>query len=342
MSGKYYRIIFNILFSLTLILFPLKSNAAPEKTSTGKIKVIIDTDIAEDIDDILVTAFAINSPEFDVLAITTVDGNVKARSRVARKVALLYGRPEVEVAEGYVRNMPLEDITYTGFTGGVRYGQVAPDEQGLPPVSPLRADALIAKLANKYPGEITVVTIGSMSNIGHLLVRYPEAVKKLKQIVTNGGNFTSEEHRIGWNLRYDPIAALMAARSSVPWVLLSESTSRYCGLRGEDVERLSKAGLPTTELLMQAIQWWRKNKTDATSQPHVSDLNVFAYLLGGWVETVPGKMFIDIGPRGSLPGFRVEDDPEGRILLGRVIPREKGTRLREIFMERLLAPPRSR
>lgn len=315
---------------------------ALDRASGGKIKVIIDTDIGEDIDDILVTAFALNSSQFEVLAITTVDGNVRARTRVARKVAMLFGKPEVEVAAGYVRNMPLEDTTYTGFTGGVRYGEVAPDEQGLPEVSPLRADALIAKLATKYPGEITVVTIGSMSNIGHLLVRYPDAAKKLKQIVTNGGNFTSEEHRIGWNLRYDPIAAVMAARSRVPWVLLSESTSRYCGPRQEDVDRLKKAGLPCTELLVQAIHWWRTNKTDATSLPHVSDLNVFAYLLGGWVETVPGKVFIDIGPRGSLPGFRVEDDPGGRILLGRIIPREKGARLREIFMERLLAVPLSR
>ena len=334
-----------ILISLTLtalLAFPLFIKAAEKGNSSGKIKVIIDTDIGEDIDDILVTAFALNNPEFEVLAITTVDGNVEARTRVARKAAMLYGKTEVEVGAGYVRNMPLQDTTYTGFSGGVRYGEVAPDEQGLPPVSPLRADALIARLADQYPGEITVVTIGSMSNIGHLLVRYPDQAKKLKQIVTNGGGFSSEEHRIGWNLRYDPVAAVMAARSRVPWVLLSESTSRYCGLRQEDVERLEKAGLPTTELLVQAIQWWRKNKTDATTQPHVSDLNVFAYLLGGWVETVPGKVFIDIGPRSSLPGFRVEDDPKGRILLGRLIPREKAARLREIFMDRLLAPPLSR
>ena len=340
-ENSYLKII-GFLCIMALISFPLKSDAAPNTESKGKIKVIIDTDIGEDIDDILVTAFALNSPEFEVLAITTVDGNVQARTRVARKAAVLYAQPGVEVAAGYVRNMPLEDTTYTGFSGGVRYGEVAPDEQGLPPVSHLRADALIARLADRYPGEVTVVTIGSMSNIGHLLVRYPEEAKKLKQIVTNGGNFTSEEHRIGWNLRYDPVAAVMAARSRVPWVLLSESTSRYCGPRGEDVERLKKAGLPTTELLVQAIHWWRTNKTDATSLPHVSDLNVFAYLLGGWVETVPGNVFVDIGPRGSLPGFRVEDDPEGRILLGRIIPREKGARLREIFMERLLAPPPAR
>ncbi|OGG03203.1 MAG: hypothetical protein A3F83_16685, partial [Candidatus Glassbacteria bacterium RIFCSPLOWO2_12_FULL_58_11] len=242
------------------------------------IKVIIDTDIGEDIDDILVTAFALNSPEFEVLAVTTVDGNVAVRSRVARKVALLYGRPELPVAEGYVRSIPQEDTTYSGFSGGVRYGEIAADEQGLPPGSLLRADELIARLAERYPGQVSLVTIGSMSNAGQLLVRYPEAAAKLKQIVTNGGNFSSAEQNIGWNLRYDPLAAAIASRSRVPWVLLSESTTRYCGLRQQDVERLKSAGLSTTDLLLQAIHWWHSNKTDATALPHVSDLNVFAYL----------------------------------------------------------------
>ncbi|HLA38874.1 MAG TPA: nucleoside hydrolase, partial [Candidatus Glassbacteria bacterium] len=153
---------------LCLFATPVRVSAAE-----GRIKVIIDTDIAEDIDDILCTAFALNSPEFEVLAITVVDGGVQARSRVARKVALLYGHPELPVAEGYVRSIPFEDTLYTGFSGGVRYGEVAPDESGLPPGSLLKADELIARLADKYPGEVTVVTIGSMSNVGQLLVRYP-------------------------------------------------------------------------------------------------------------------------------------------------------------------------
>jgi inosine-uridine nucleoside N-ribohydrolase len=326
---------------LSLLSFPpARLDARTGEKSNNKIKVIIDTDIAEDVDDILVTAFAVASPEFEVLAITVVDGNVRARSRVARKVVKLFGHPEIPVAEGYARSMPLGDTTYAGFSGGVRYGEVAPDEEGLPPLSPLRADELVAELAEKYPGQVNLVTIGSMSNVGHLLVRYPEAVKKLKRVVTNGGRFVSpDDQSIGWNLRYDPVAVAMILRSQVPWVLLSETTSRYASLRQEDVERLKNAGLPSTELLSDAIRWWRTNKTDATSRPHVSDLNVFAFLLGGWVETEKGNAYIDIGPRGGLPGFRVEADPEGKIRFGNLIPREKAERLRKLFVERLLAPP---
>ena len=324
-----------ILFAGLLAMMFLYSGAL---LAAEPIKIIIDTDIGEDIDDILCAAFALNSPEFEVMAITTVDGNVAARSRVARKLASLYGVPELPVAEGYVRNIPLPDTLYAGLSGGVNYSELALDETGLPPGSLLKADELIARLAERYPGEITVVTIGSMANIGQLLTRFPLSAAKLKQIVSNGGNFSGEKQSIGWNLRYDPIAAITAARSRVPWVLLSESTSRYAMPRQQEVERLSECTLPTAKLLAEAVRLWSTNKRDATGLPHVSDLNVFAHLLG-LVPVTSGEVFIEIGPRGSLPGFRVEEKYGGRILLGREIPKEQGDKLRELFIDRLTSEP---
>ena len=69
-------------------------------------KTLIDTDIGEDIDDVLAVAFALRSPEFEVLGITTVDGDTRARARIARKLALVCGKPGVPVAAGYARAMP--------------------------------------------------------------------------------------------------------------------------------------------------------------------------------------------------------------------------------------------
>jgi len=320
--------------SVLLVLLAL----AAQQAASGQtpVKVIIDTDIAEDIDDILVTAFAVASPRFEVLAVTTVDGNTAARSRVARKVAQVFGHPEIPVAEGYARHLPLLDTAYTGLSGGVRYGEVAPDENGLPAPSPLKADALIAELANRYPGQVTLVTIGSMTNVGHLLIKYPEAAKKLKQIVTNGGHFRDMANQnIGWNLRYDPLVPLLAQRSQVPWILLSETVSGPASPRAEDVERLRNSALPTSKLLVQAIDWWQKNKKDATPLPHVSDLNVFAYLLG-LVPVERGDMFLDLGPADKLPDFRVTPDPKGAILFGNMLPRESGDSLRTLFFNTLL------
>ena len=301
-------------------------------------KVIIDTDIGEDIDDILVTAFALNSPEFEVVGITTVDGDTQARSRIARKVTATFGKPEVPVAAGYPRAMPDGDRTIAPGAG-VRQGEVAPDETGLPPASELRADELIAQVAAEHPGEVYVLTIGAMTNVGQALVRFPETARNIRAIVTNGGtfDFAGRSPAIGWNLRYDPVAAAMVACSGVEWVLLPENATRFAAWKESEVERLRAAGLPTTKLLATAIDLWRKNKPDATKWPHVSDLNVLAYLLGGWLEVQRGRAALRIAP-GRAAELEIEYDPEGPHLLGGEVPQEKGAELRGLFMEWILAP----
>jgi len=301
------------------------------------VKIIIDTDIGEDIDDILVTAFALASPEFEVVGITTVDGDTQARSRIARRVTTAYGRPEIPVAAGYVHSMPRADRDVAPGTA-VTQGDLAPDESGLPPACELGADELIAKVAAEHPGEAYVLTIGAMTNVGQAVVRFPEDVKKLRGVVTNGGVFGRGRTAIGWNLRYDPLAAVVVACSSVPWVLLAENTMGLAGLKEEHVRRLEGANLPTTEVLAKAIRLWRKNKPDAAKSPHLSDLNVFAYLMGGWLEVEAGRAMLKVAPdrRAELA---VEHDPAGPHSLGSEVPKQRAPELRELFMERVLRPP---
>ena len=347
----------------------LTSLAEPGYCQTGgeKIKIIIDTDIAEDIDDFLVTAFALNSQELEVLAITTVDGDVEARSRVTRRLTKTFGRPEVPVASGYVWSMPIVDTPIPEGMYGVTQGELATTEEGLPPASLLKADELIARLAEKYPGEIYLLVLGSYANIGHLLVRYPESAAKLKAIVTSGvfqepGPLTSGERMIDWNSRYDPLASAVIMRSQIPWVITPSTTTRYVGGKSkeevdrliqtdsnphhvsgipwEDVDRIRAAGLPTTELLTRAIDLWKKNKhPDADNHPHLGDFGAFAYVLGGWMTTFRGNVYFTVPPSGVLPGVRLEVDHEGRALIANEIPPELGSKLYKLFLERLLSPP---
>jgi len=301
-------------------------------------KVIIDTDIGEDIDDILVCAFALVSPEFDVLAITTTDCDVRARSRIARKLLTVVGRTDVPVASGYAVRMPAPDLEGKP-NDGMTQTDLAPDETGLPPECPLTADALIAKLAEEHPGEVSLVTIGMMSNAGHLLVKYHGAAAKLKQIVTNGGNFSPDrETQIGWNLRYDPVAAALVARGPVPWVLLPENAMAGFGPGEDGVRRLRESSEPLPRFLVRAIDLWKENKRDAGPVPHVSDLNAFAWLMGGWLEDEPGRVTLRIPPQGEQAGLEVQADPDGPHRLGRPMVPDKGGAIRELLLERILAP----
>jgi inosine-uridine nucleoside N-ribohydrolase len=308
-----------------------------------KIPIIIDTDIGEDIDDLLVLCFALNSPEFEIVGVTTVDGDTDARSRISRRMTLAYGQPDIPVVAGYYRSIPHANIPYTSGTA-VHQNDVAPTEEGLPPACKMGADELIAKLANERPGEVYVLTIGSMTNVGQALVRYPETAQKLAGVITNGGNFGPDrETRIGWNLRYDPIAASIVARSGVKWVLLPESMQNMPRLCAQDVENIRNRGLETTDLIMTAIEGWRKNKRECgpDSIPHLSDLICFTYLLGGIIETVPGYASLIVSPHGASEfcGLKIELNPKGSHQLGWKASKEAGQRLHDLFMERLLSPP---
>ena len=299
-------------------------------------KVLIDTDIGEDIDDILAIAFALISPEFEVLGITTTDGDTHARGRIARKLALLCGCPNIPVAAGSMRSMPQADPESVG-RGSVTQWDLAPDETGLPCPSDVRAAELIAQVARAHPGEVSLLTIGSMANAGQAVVRYPKAAGELKQVVTNGGVFgPGTETSIGWNLRYDPVAASIVARGPVPWVLLPENATATACLSPEDEERIRGSGHALGDLLSVAIDLWRQNKKDAGGRPpHLSDMNVFAFLMGSLSVSRAG-VSITVTPQGTLPVLSLAHDLEGPHLTGgRPLDEEAGRRLRSLFLERI-------
>ena len=186
-----------------------------------------------------------------------------------------------------------------------------------------------------------MLTIGSMTNVGQALVRHPETARNLRAIITNGGNFGPERQtRIGWNLRYDPLAAATVARSSVRWVLLPESMRHLSGMRTQDVDRLEQQHSPTSEMMMLAIREWRRNKRECTpeSVPHLSDMDVFAYLLGV-IDTVSGRVWLTLGPRDQTAELRIVTDAAGPHLLGWQTDRDRGQRLHDLFMERILRHP---
>ena len=68
-----------------------------------RIPIILDTDIGDDIDDALALALALQSPELDVRAVTTVIDDTETRTRLAWKELGLYGRHDIPLGYGRFR-----------------------------------------------------------------------------------------------------------------------------------------------------------------------------------------------------------------------------------------------
>jgi len=85
--------------------------AAPPANTAEK--VIIDTDIGDDIDDAFAIALAVRSPELEILGVTTTFGDTEARARIADRVLGEAGRAEIPVLAGAATKTSNCDVAET-------------------------------------------------------------------------------------------------------------------------------------------------------------------------------------------------------------------------------------
>lgn len=137
-------------------------------------KVIIDADPAigirfKDVDDGLMLIVALNSPEIEVLGITTTFGNgsEEISYEKANEIIELTGRHDVPVLRG-------------ADAGDPQWRETA-------------ASRFIIDMAYKYPGEVSVLAAGPVTNVATALKHAPEIGAKLKEVVSMGGNVSAAD-----------------------------------------------------------------------------------------------------------------------------------------------------
>ena len=137
---------------------------------TKPLPIIIDTDPGQD--DAVAILLALASPEFEVLGITAVAGNVPlALTEInARKICELAGRPEIKVFAGAVRPLlrPLVTAEYVHGQTGLD-GPVWPEPK-MPLQKQHAVDFIVETLMTHEAGTITLCVLGPMTNIALALI----------------------------------------------------------------------------------------------------------------------------------------------------------------------------
>lgn len=177
--------------------------------------ILIDCDTG--IDDALALLLACASPEADIRAVTCVAGNVDARqvARNTRAVLELAGRADVEVALG--REVPLvRRLVTTPETHGPEGLGYARLPEPATALSPRHAADLIVAEARAHPGELTLVTLGPLTNLAVAVLREPELPGLLRDLVMMVGSYRSPGNTAPtteWNATVDPeaLAVVLAA-----------------------------------------------------------------------------------------------------------------------------------
>jgi purine nucleosidase len=219
----------------------------PDRTT-----LILDVDTG--IDDSLALLYAVASPDADVLAATCVSGNVEARQVAinTRAILELAGRPDIEVALG--RETPLvralETTPETHGPRGLGHAELPPPTQ---PLSTRHAVDLIVDEARRRPGEITLVTLGPLTNLAIAVLREPALPRLLRGYTLMGGAFGVSGNTTPtteWNIHCDPEAARIVLRAwtearladpSIPLPLaLGLDVTERARILPDDVVRLAR------------------------------------------------------------------------------------------------------
>jgi len=179
---------------------------------TNRVPVILDVDTG--IDDGLALLLAAATPGVELVAVTCVAGNVPARQVAdnTRAVLELAGRPDVPVALG--RETPLrkrlETAEETHGPRGLGYAELPAATR---PLDPRPAAELIVQVARDRPGEVTLVTLGPLTNLAVALEREPRLPVLLAGWTLMGGAYGvpgNTTPTAEWNVYVDPDAAQAA------------------------------------------------------------------------------------------------------------------------------------
>ncbi len=177
--------------------------------TADRVPLLLDVDTG--IDDALALLYAAASPEVELLSVTCVSGNVAARDveRNTRAVLELAGRGDVEVALGRETPLrkPLEIAPATHGLQGLGYAQLPPASR---PLSDRDAVDVIVDAARSRPGEISLVTLGPLTNLALALDREPELPRLLRAYALMGGAYRTPGNTTPtaeWNIYVDPDAA---------------------------------------------------------------------------------------------------------------------------------------
>ena len=315
---------FAILFTILVASSVHAQSQKPPQAASQSEKIIIDTDIGDDIDDAFAIALALKSPELEILGISTTFGDTEARAKIVDRLLGEAGRTDIPVLAGAPTHA-------TNLMNQKRYGEGGHFAKAEHPDA---ADFILGQI-RRYPGQITLIAIGPLMNVGALIDKDPETFLKLKRVVIMGGSIECGYGELWfcpergpdaeWNIINDIPSAKKLFLSGVPlYVMPLDSTQ----LKLDEVKRayLFKQGTPLTDSLTLLYHEWGQET------PTLFDPVTVAFILDPKVCPVE-PMHIRVDEKGftrkepGAPNAQVcmhsDADAFFRLQIGRLVATDK-------------------
>ena len=205
--------------------------------------IILDVDPGHD--DAVAIMLACGARGLDLLAVTTVAGNVPLEKTThnALRVLSLIGRPDVPVAAG--ASSPLHRPLHTAENIHGESGLDGPEIPD-PSFEPAERGAveLIADAVRDSPEPVTLVPVGPLTNIALFLREHPELKERVARIYLMGGSIGlgNTTPAAEFNVYVDPEAAREVFESGLPITMIGLDVTHRAGAGPPERERLRSLG----------------------------------------------------------------------------------------------------
>jgi purine nucleosidase len=236
-----------------------------------KQKIILDTDIGSDIDDAVCLAYLLAQSDCELLGITTVTGEGLKRAKMASAMCRVAGK-DIPIYPGVEKPLLRESLQpkcpQAAALKNWPHRKKFPQSQAI---------SYLQQTIRANPGEVTLLTIGPLTNIGMLFAMDAELAGMIKQLVMMCGVFTTRTPNAGrmeWNALVDPHATAMVynAKPKIHRSVGLDVTVQV-QMRAEEVRKRFQT--PLLKPVLDFAEVWFRNRPVVTFHDPLAAVTLF-------------------------------------------------------------------
>lgn len=263
------------------------------------MKIIVDTDPG--VDDAIALLLALAGPDWEVVGLTGVGGNVPLARGVRNALALLEyaGREEVPVLRGSSRPLQGKFPYAQHFHGWSGLSRRLPAPRGRP--AALSAIDFLAGQLRAFPGQIHLAALGPLTNLAQLERQYPGRLAQAAAVVVMGGAVDAPGNSTAaaeFNFYSDPLAAAEVLNCGAPLTLVDLAACRQVAIGRADAANLLATNR-LGQLAAQLLQNWFRRDAQRQRFEFYDPLAMAALLEPTVLTTRPATITVETaaGPR---------------------------------------------
>lgn len=299
----------NLICIISIIFFYIPyvtgnvHNSSNDMEGNGKkVKMILDADVG--IDDAMALAYALGSPDIELIGVTAIYGNASTETGVRNTLDLLslLNREDIPVYAGALHSYSSETVFHPNKGSRRIHGDNGVGDVQLPisnkTVEKQNAADFIVESARKYGKELVIVAVGPMTNLADAIKKEPDLKNMVGNIVIMGGALTvpgNVSMLAEANIHQDPVAANYLFTSGTPITMVGLDVTLRALLPKEDTKKWrdlgTASGIAFADIVDFYIEAYRPLPGCALHDP----LAVAVAVQPDLVQTIP--LFMVVGTK---------------------------------------------